>query len=243
MRDRSKYDCKAPGGPLQNGMRIDAFGLKLIVITAMTADHVGALLYPEELWLRLVGRLAMPIVAFLLVEGYHHTSRLGGYLLRLLVFAVLTQPVYRLVFPHGLNVFFDLLVGLCLLWAVQRIRSRWLTAALLLAVGAASFYVILDWWHLGIFMVYIFGATRGRFGWTVAALSGLLLANAGLFAVVSARTGDSSYQLINFINLGCLLALPLLARYNGQRGRDCRYLFYAFYPAHLLAIYAIWPLL
>ena len=147
-----------------------------------------------------MGRLAMPIVAFLLVEGYHHTSRLGGYLLRLLVFAVLTQPVYRLVFPHGLNVFFDLLVGLCLLWAVQRIRSRWLTAALLLAVGAAGFYVTLDWWHLGIFMVYIFGATRGRFGWTVAALSGLLLANAGLFAglfaVVSARTGDSSYQLM-----------------------------------------------
>ncbi len=239
MRNQSKYGAKAAVGPEQTGLRIDAFGLKLIVIAAMTVDHIGTLIYPEALWLRLVGRLAMPIVAFLLVEGYHHTRHLGRYLLRLLVFAVLAQPVYRLVFPHGLNVFFDLLVGLCLLWAVQRIRSRWLTAALVLAVGVAGFYVTLDWWHLGVFMVFVFHVTRGRFGWTVAALSGLLLANAGLFAVVSARTGEPGYQLINFINLGCLLALPLLARYNGRRGRDCRALFYVFYPVHLLLLYAL----
>ena len=156
---------------------------------------------------------------------------------------MLAQPVYRLVFPHGFNVFFDLLVGLCVIWAAERIRSRWLVAGLLLAVGAAGFYVTLDWWHLAVFMIFVFHVTRGRFGWTVAALGGLLLANAGLFAVVSARIGDPSYQLINFINLGCILALPLLSRYNGLRGRDCRYLFYVFYPAHLLVIHAIMSLL
>jgi hypothetical protein len=140
-------------------------------------------------------------------------------------------------------VFFDLLAGLCVIWAAERIHSRWLLAGLLLAVGAAGFYVTLDWWHLGVWMIFVFHATRGRFGWTVGALGGLLLANAGLFAVVSARTGDPGYELINFINLGCMLALPLLSRYNGQRGRDCRYLFYVFYPGHLLVIYAIRPLL
>ena len=138
MRKQSKHGAKTAGGPVQTGLSIDAFGLKLIVIAAMTADHLGALIFPEALWLRVVGRLAMPIIAFLLVEGYHHTHHLGRYLLRLLVFAVLTQPVYRLVFPHGLNVFFDLLVGLCLIWAVQRIRSRWLTAMLVLAVGVGN---------------------------------------------------------------------------------------------------------
>jgi len=239
IRDRSNDGSTAEGGPVQTGLRIDAFGLKLIVIVAMTVDHIGALIYPEVLWLRLVGRLAMPIVAFLLVEGYHHTRHLGRYLLRLLVFAVLVQPVYRLVFPHGLNVFFDLLVGLCLLWAVERIASRWLTAGLLLAVGVGGFYVSLDWWHLGVFMIYVFEVTRGRFGWTVAALSGLLLVNAGLFAVVSARTGNPSYELINFLNLGCGLALPLLARYDGRRGRDGRALFYTFYTGHLLLLFAL----
>jgi hypothetical protein len=229
--------------PVKTSLRFDAFTLKLIAITAMAVDHIGALIYPEALWLRVVGRFAMPIIAFLLVEGYHQTRHLGRYLLRLLVFAVLAQPVYRLVFPHGLNVFFDLLAGLCVIWAAERIHSRWLLAGLLLAVGAAGFYVTLDWWHLGGWMIFVFHATRGRFGWTVGALGGLLLANAGLFAVVSARTGDPGYQLINFINLGCMLALPLLSRYNGQRGRDCRYLFYTFYPGHLLLIYGIRPLL
>ncbi len=229
--------------PVKTSLRFDAFTLKLIAITAMAVDHIGALIYPEALWLRVVGRFAMPIIAFLLVEGYHQTRHLGRYLLRLLVFAVLAQPVYRLVFPHGLNVFFDLLAGLCVIWAAERIHSRWLLAGLLLAVGAAGFYVTLDWWHLGVWMIFVFHATRGRFGWTVGALGGLLLANAGLFAVVSARTGDPGYQLINFINLGCMLALPLLSRYNGQRGRDCRYLFYTFYPGHLLLIYGIRPLL
>ena len=241
--NRSRLGGKAVRSPVKTGLRFDAFTLKLIAIAAMAADHIGALIYPEALWLRVVGRLAMPIIAFLLVEGYHHTQHLGRYLLRLLVFAVLAQPIYRLVFPHGLNVLFDLLAGLCVIWAAERIRSRWLVAGLLLVVSFASFYITLDWWHLGVLMVFVFHSTRGRFGWTVAALGGLLLANAGLFAVVSARSGDPSYQLINFINLGCMLALPLLSRYNGQRGRDCRYLFYAFYPAHLLVIYAIRPLL
>ena len=242
-RDRPRFGGKSLDLPVKTGLRFDAFTLKLIAITAMAVDHIGALIYPEALWLRVVGRLAMPIIAFLLVEGYHHTRHLGRYLLRLLIFAVLAQPVYQLVFPHGLNVLFDLLVGLCVIWAAERIHSRWLLAGLLLAVGAAGFYVTLDWWHLGVWMIFVFHATRGRFGWTVGALGGLLLANAGLFAVVSARTGDPGYQLINFINLGCMLALPLLSRYNGQRGRDCRYLFYTFYPGHLLVIYWIRPLL
>ena len=241
--DRSRLGGKTFELSVKPGLRFDAFALKLIAITAMAVDHIGALIYPEALWLRVAGRLAMPIIAFLLVEGYHHTRHRGRYLLRLLVFAVLAQPVYRLVFPHGFNVFFDLLVGLCVIWAAERIRSRWLVAGLLLAVGAAGFYVTLDWWHLAVFMIFVFHVTRGRVGWTVAALGGLLLANAGLFAVVSARIGDPSYQLINFINLGCILALPLLSRYNGLRGRDCRYLFYVFYPAHLLVIHAIMSLL
>ena len=236
---KSRLDPKASRMPVKTGLRFDAFDLKLIAITAMAVDHIGALIYPEALWLRVIGRLAMPIIAFLLVEGYHHTRHLGRYMLRLLIFAVLAQPVYRMVFPHGLNILFDLLVGLCVIWLVERIRSRWLVAALLLAISIAGFYITLDWWHLGILMIFVFHATRGRFGWTAAALGGLLLANAGFFAVVSARTGDPSYQLINFINLGCMLALPLLSRYNGQRGRDLRYLFYTFYPAHLLIIYAI----
>ena len=124
-RPKSQRGRKVAKTPVKTGLRFDAFDLKLIAIAAMTVDHIGALIYPEALWLRIIGRLAMPIIAFLLVEGFHHTRHLGRYLMRLLIFALLAQPVYRLVFPHGLNVLFDLLVGLCVIWAVERIRSRW----------------------------------------------------------------------------------------------------------------------
>ena len=205
----------------------------------MVVDHCGTLLYPEELGLRVIGRLTLPIIAFLLVEGYHKTRHLGRYMLRLLAFALVAQPIYRLVFPHGLNVFFDLLVGLCVVWASDRIRSYWLLGLMLVAVSAIGYYIVLDWWHLAVLMIYVFHVTRGHFGRTVWAISGLLLANYFLFAWVSDRTGDRNCALINAINLGCVLALPLIRFYNGSRGRDCRYLFYAFYPAHLLVLWAI----
>lgn len=218
---------------------LDAFTLKIVAIAAMTADHVGALLYPEALWLRVIGRLAMPIIAFLLVEGYHNTGSLGRYMLRVLVFALIAQPVYRLAFPHGLNALFDLLVGLCVIWAADRLRSRWLQILLLAGVSALAIVVVLDWWHLAVLMIFVFDRTRGHFRRTAVAMAALVTANFLVFAGVSARTGDDSYAIINAINLGCALALPLLRAYDGRRRRDFRYFFYAYYPAHLLALCGI----
>lgn len=209
----------------------------------MTVDHVGALLYPEALWLRVIGRLAMPIIAFLLVEGYHNTGNLGRYMLRLLVFALLAQPVYRLAFPNGLNVLFDLLAGLALIWATDRIASRWLQALLVSAASVLAFVIALDWWHLAVLMIFVFHRTRGRFRHTAIALGALLAANFLAFAGMSAATGERSYAIITAIHLGCVFALPLLYLYDGQRGRDLRYVFYAFYPAHLLALVWIRTLL
>lgn len=86
---------------------INAFTLKFIAITAMTLDHIGAFLYPDEMRFRVIGRLAMPTLAFLLVEGYHKTSNIKRYLFRLYGFAILAQPIYILAFSNGLNVLFD----------------------------------------------------------------------------------------------------------------------------------------
>ena len=205
----------------------------------MTVDHVGALLYPDVLWLRLIGRLAMPIIAFLLVEGYCHTHNIKHYMMRLLAFALLAQPIYLLAFQHGLNILFDLVIGLCLIWATDHIRSRWLESGLLVATCAAGIFANLDWWHLGILMIYIFDRTRGNFGRTSAALLSLLVLNFLVFYVISARTGNPNYLVTHAVNLGCFLALPLICRYNGKRGRDYRYFFYVFYPLHLLALYAV----
>jgi hypothetical protein len=224
---------------LKSSNGIDAFALKMIAIIAMTIDHVGVLLYPDALWLRVIGRLAMPIMAFLVVEGYHNTTNLKRYLLRLLIFALIAQPVYRLAFPHGLNVLFDLLAGLCLIWLADRIRLPWVTYLLIVMVSIFGIAIELDWWHLGLLLIFIFHKTRGRFQYTFIAVSTLLVANLFVFAIVSAYTGNNSYVIINAINLGSILALPILFLYNGLRGFDYRYFFYTYYPMHLLILCGI----
>lgn len=223
---------------LQGYGGVDGFTLKIIAITAMTIDHVGAVLYPEALWLRLIGRLAMPIFAFLLVEGYHHTASLPRYLLRLFIFALISQPIYRLAFPQGLNIFFDLTAGLGVLWAVDRLRP-WLQAVLLLAVCTLAIVLRFDWWHLCILTIFIYHRTRGNFPRTAIAISALFVTNAIVFAVIGPLLENSWYMTINIIHLGCILVLPLLWLYNGRRGTDIRYFFYAWYPAHFLVLCGI----
>jgi hypothetical protein len=221
---------------LKSNYGMNAFTLKMIAVVAMTIDHIGALLFPDALWLRIIGRLAMPIMAFLVVEGYHNTGNLKRYLLRLLIFAVIAQPVYRLAFPTGLNVLFDLLVGLCLIWLVDRIRLPWVTYLLIVIAGIIGFVIELDWWHLGLMLILIFHKTRGRFKYTVSAISTLFVVNLFVFATVSVYTANHSYVIINAINLGGVLAFPVLFLYNGLRGFDCRYFFYCYYPIHLLIL-------
>ena len=224
---------------LKQSYGINAFTLKIIAIVAMTIDHVGALLYPDALWLRVIGRLAMPIMTFLIVEGYHNTRNLKRYLLRLLIFALIAQPFYRLAFPHGLNVLFDLLAGLCLIWLADRIRLPWVACLLIIMVSIIGVAIELDWWHLGLLLIFIFHKTRGRFKYTLSAVSALLVVNFFVFAIVSAYTGNYSYVIINAINLGSILAFPILFLYNGLRGFDYRYFFYTYYPIHLLILCGI----
>lgn len=70
--------------------------LKIIAMIAMTCDHVGMQIFPRLLWLRMIGRLAMPIYAFLIAEGCRHTRDRKKYLLRLLGMGALCQAVYLL---------------------------------------------------------------------------------------------------------------------------------------------------
>ena len=79
-----------------------AFGLKLLALFTMTADHIGAIFFPQEQWIRIIGRMSFPIYCFLLAEGLKHTRSVVNYALRLGIFAVLSEPAYDLAFSHTL---------------------------------------------------------------------------------------------------------------------------------------------
>lgn len=153
------------------------FVLKIIAVVSMLIDHTGAVLFPENLWLRIIGRLAFPIYCFLIAQGARHTRSLGKYIGRLALFALVSEIPYDLAFHAGLltrgsNVYFTLLLGLIAAASALRLpeifkkRIKNETAAKVLgiacavAVCAACAYLgdlmDTDYGSYGVILIFIF---------------------------------------------------------------------------------------
>lgn len=198
------------------------FQLKLLAMLAMTADHIGAVFFPEIPLLRWIGRLAMPVLCFFIGEGLRHTRSPRRYLLRLTGFALLSELPFDLAFYGGIewghqNVYFTLALGLLALWAIQsRGMEGWLLA---LTAALAAELLGCDYGMYGVLLILLldrFHRARSE------QLAGAALLNLAFFGLQT--------QTLS------LIALPLLWLYNGKRGRDDRWLFYLYYPAHLCVL-------
>ena len=198
------------------------FQLKLLSMLAMTADHIGAVFFPEIPLLRWIGRLAMPVLCFFIGEGLRHTRSPRRYLLRLTGFALLSELPFDLAFYGGIewghqNVYFTLALGLLALWAIQsRGMEGWLLA---LTAALAAELLGCDYGMYGVLLILLldrFHSARSE------QLAGAALLNLAFFGLQT--------QTLS------LIALPLLWLYNGKRGRDDRRLFYLYYPAHLCVL-------
>ncbi len=225
--------------------------LKLIAIVTMFIDHIGAavlempavwdfvgnradvvdpffndptlsLLRDADIILRLIGRVSFPIFCFLLVEGFLHTRDLKKYMGRMAVFCLLSEIPYNLAFfdslsaPQLQNVFFTLLLGLAAMAFLRRYGAKSL-AGIAGAAACALLAELLrtDYGAFGVVLILIFYLLRERPALQTAA------ACAALAWEVTAP-----------------LALLPIRLYNGQRGRlQLRYLFYLFYPAHILLLW------
>lgn len=198
------------------------FQLKLLAMLAMTADHIGAVFFPEIPLLRWIGRLAMPVLCFFIGEGLRHTRSPRRYLLRLTGFALLSELPFDLAFYGGIewghqNVYFTLALGLLALWAIQsRGMEGWLLA---LTAALAAELLGCDYGIYGVLLILLLDRFHRARSEQLAAAALLNLAFFGL------QTQTLS-----------LIALPLLWLYNGKRGRDDRRLFYLYYPAHLCVL-------
>ena len=211
--------------------------LKLIAMLTMTIDHIGAILLPQYRFLRIVGRLAMPIYAFMIAEGCHYTHDRKAYLLRLAGLALVCQVVYTLVdrsLYQCILVTFSLSVGL--ICVVENAREKKTPGSLLAAAGltAAVYFLCeklplllpgfrVDYGFWGVLLpviVYFGGRDIVAFGLGVL----LLCLSIGHM----------------HIQWWAILTVPLMALYSGQRGRHrLGWLFYLYYPAHLVILYAI----
>ena len=210
--------------------------LKIIAAISMALDHIGLMLFPRIALFRILGRLAMPIFAYMIAEGCKYTRNKKKYLGMVLGLGTVCQAVYWFV-DHDL--YFSILItfslSICIIYAMQNWKEKQtLLSATLFAAAIAAVYglnriFVIDYGFWGC-MLPVFAAiphktSRDRYPVSILTLGlGMLL--------LAMDIGD--------IQIYSLLALPLLLIYSGRRGTwNLKYFFYIFYPAHLVILEGI----
>lgn len=211
--------------------------LKLIAAISMVLDHVGAELFPQVTFLRILGRLAFPLFSYFIYEGFCYTHSKGKYLLRVASLGILCVIVYYFV-DHRLygNTLITFALSILALLGIHALRSwsarslRWKVLGVVVLVGS----LLLPW-----LLCMVFPVDYGYFGVLApvfAALTDHLIPRQNRYATLA---GFAVGLLLLSVFMGgrqyfCLFALPLLLLYNGQRGTArLGHFFYWFYPVHL----------
>ena len=233
--------------------------LQIIAIISMLVDHMAySFVSNVSLYyyiLRLVGKISIIIMCYFVAEGYFKTRNIGKYILRMGIFAAISQIPYYLFLTQGhiienpkalilsvfntRNVIFGLFVGLCLLTVVKSNYRMWVK---ILATVAAMFLVRdSDWDYYAVMWIIGFGVfhnckwKQGVWAAVVLAVKIILAAPPAIQSVIN--IGALTYGMLDwFVMFGGFLAIPFIMNYNGERGANLKWGFYAFYPLHLLII-------
>ncbi len=216
--------------------------IKLIAVFTMFLDHYAIAFMCEcstayEAF-RILGRMTTPIMCFFIAEGYHHTSDIKKYFLRLLIAAIISHFPNALLFGysiwefwHATSVMWALLCGLAALVIYNSEKLNFVFKIFMIGLCCFASYPA-TWNYIAVLWVLLFGICRDN----KTKLAGFVLI--GLIYITQWYVYGSSLPL--YLRLGIFGAIPLLALYNGQRGysnKVIQYGFYIFYPLHMLLLY------
>lgn len=210
--------------------------LKVIAALSMVVDHVGLMFFPGVPVLRILGRLAFPIFAFMIAEGCRYTRSRKRYFGTVFALAVVCQVVYFLVDGSMyLSILFTFSLSILTIFALQFFQVKQTASSALVFVSAvAGVYLLnrvftIDYGFWGC-MVPVFAALLRNSPFDRRACNVLMLGFGLVF--LSMDLGGNQFW--------SLLAVPLLLLYSGKRGKwKMKYFFYVFYPLHLALLQAI----
>ncbi len=213
--------------------------LKIIAIISMLIDHIGVELLPQYEILRIIGRVSFPIFAYMIAEGCHYTRNRAKYFFMVFGLGVICQSVYLIAMGSWYqNVLMTFALSILIIYALDSYRDKCSvpTAGLLvLAVLTAVFLclVLPEYTDSDFHINYgVFGVLMPVMIYVAPDKWAKLAAAAAVIVAHAFSLGGNQWF--------ALIALPLLALYNGKRGKlNLKYLFYIFYPTHLVIIYGI----
>ena len=229
--------------------------LKLIAMLAMLIDHLGAVVFPQYRFMRIIGRMAFPLYAYCLVAGCIYTKDILRYIERIALLLLVSQPLYVVVMNHmsgsmyavsfaespvhaafnfylesfhDPSILFTLLIGLILLWSI---RDRKFIITACVGIFLYFTYRIMDYSWRGIVLMLLLYLFSSR------PILSMPLVTA--FMIWWGMQGNGySFMGISFgIQMFAIFALPLIYIPTNSRIKLPKFVFYLFYPAHLLLVW------
>ena len=212
--------------------------LKLIAALFMTIDHIGFILFPDIIILRIIGRLAFPIFAFAISEGCRHTSNRRVYLMTLFTAAAAVQVIYTIATASlYMNIFVTLTLSVLSVIVFDKaiLHERKTSLAIFLSYMGIIFALCeilpqfipgfcIDYGFFGVLLPLWCYVDRNK-------KEQLLYFTIGLILLSASKGGIQYFSL---------LSVPLTALYNNTRGKAAlKWFFYLYYPLHIALLYAI----
>jgi len=202
--------------------------IKLLAAVLMLIDHTGAIMFPDIIGFRIIGRLSMPLFAYSIARGYFYSAQNGKimkYVRNLIIFSIVSQIPYSYFRPGVFNIGFTWLLAAFLIKVITSEKNTIRLIFLVIMVGVASFVLPIEYGLAGVFYPLMFYLILGK----KEKIEYLLIGVSVLFAV-SALTNRG-----NLIQVFTLLDAPLivfLLKYD-RIIRIHKRFFYIFYPLHI----------
>ena len=216
---------------------MSSFVLKIIACITMLIDHAGYIVYNGKgSYFNYIGRIAFPIFAYQISVGYAKTKNLKNYILRLLLFAIISEIPFSLFASiisnrKTLNIFFTLLLGLFAIIAYDKIKNKFIKIIPVLLLSFIGEFLQVDYGFFGVFLVFLFFVFREN--------KIIMSVSFILFVFCKYVLSFKSFDINVLMYLCNILPLVFILLYNKKQGLKLKYFLYIFYPVHLLILYLI----
>ncbi len=223
------------------------FSLKIIACISMFFCHITFVYSHSPMYFTFIGRLAFPIYAFLISEGYAHTRDVKKYLTRLIVLAIISQvPAYLLFIGTSFstlyfNIFFTLSFGLISIILYEKLNNEYISLPIIFIISILAEKLGFDYGLIGVLMIFSFHYFKNsKVKMTLAEIFLMLLLYIEKSTHYTYTVAITRYLLINLAFM--ISSLLFIVAYNGKKGKSSKYVklgFYLFYPLHLILLVII----